>query len=248
MENWKNTIHFADCLDILPQIPDNSIHLIATDLPYLTTESHWECSIDIIKLFNEYRRVLTDKGTIVMTVCFPFGLDLIYNNKDLFKYDLIWKKTKATNFANAKNKPMRKHENILIFSKGTTANGSNKKMTYNPQGLIKIDQKKTYTRNTSSVIGLRDNWIGNEYIQEFTNYPNTIVEIDSAVKTKHRTQKPVELFEWLIKTYSNEGDVVLDNCAGSGTTLIAAKNCNRYYIGIEKDEECFKIIQERLNK
>lgn len=241
-----NNIYLGDCLEKMKEIDDKSIDLITTDLPYNTTESSWDCLIDSKLLFNQYRRILKDKGTIVMTVCFPFGLDLIYNNKDLFKYDLVWKKSKATNFANAKNKPMRKHENILVFSKGTTANGSNRKMTYNPQDLIKIDKEKTYTRNTSSKIGLRDNWIGNKYIQEYTNYPNTIIEINSQSKCIHENQKPVELFEYLIKTYSNEGDLILDSCCGSGTTGIAAQNTNRNFILIEKEEKYFNVSKERL--
>jgi site-specific DNA-methyltransferase (adenine-specific) len=243
-----NKIYLGDCLTEMGKIDDKSIDLIATDLPYQVSEARWDSIIDSQLLFNQFRRILKDKGTIVMTVAFPFGLDLIWNNKDLFKYDLVWKKSKATNFANAKNKPMRKHENILVFSKGTTANGSQKRMTYNPQGLIKIDKVKVNSRNKKSQIGIRENYNDNVYTQEYTNYPNTIIEINSASKCVHETQKPVELFEWIIRTYSNEGDLIFDPCMGSGTTGIAAKNTNRNFIGFEKDENYFKVACDRIGR
>lgn len=244
--SFVNNIILGDCLEVMQKIPDNSIDLILCDLPYGTTECAWDSVINEIELFKQYRRILKEKGTIILTVVFPFGLSLILNNMDIFKYDLVWKKTKTTNFANAKNRPMRKHENILVFSKGTTANGSKRKMTYNPQGLIKINKTKVCSRNKKSNIGIRENYIGNVYVQEYTNYPNTIVDIASETKTVHPTQKPVELFEYLIKTYSNPRELVLDNCIGSGTTAIAALKTGRFFIGIEKDETYYNIAKERI--
>ena len=208
----------------------------------------WDSVIDEDALFTQYRRILKPQGTIILTVVFPFGLSLIAKNLDIFKYDLVWKKSRPTNFANAKNRPMRKHENILVFSKGTTANGSKRKMIYNPQGLIEINKEKVCLPSKKSNIGIRNNYIGNVYTQKFTNYPNTIINIPSEEKTVHPTQKPVDLFEWLIKTYSNPGDIVLDNCIGSGTTAIAALTTGRFFIGIEKDEKYYKIAAERINE
>jgi site-specific DNA-methyltransferase (adenine-specific) len=236
----------GDCLELMKGIADKSVDMILCDLPYGTTECRWDSVIDEYRLFQEYRRILKDTGTVALTVAFPFGASFILNNKDLFKYDLVWKKSKITDFANAKNKFMRGHENILIFSKGTTANGSNRKMTYNPQGLVKINKTRTNSRAKRSNIGIRDNYNNNVYRQEYTNYPNTVLEFQSETSTVHPTQKPVPLFEYLIRTYTNEGETVLDNCMGSGTTGVACLNTNRRFIGIELDETYFNIAKERI--
>ena len=243
-----NNIYLGDCLDIMKDIPDGSIDLILTDPPFGTTECKWDTVVDEIKLFDNYKRILTPTGSIVMTVAFPFGTSMIYNNMDLFKYDCVWLKSNVTGFANAKNKPMRKHENILVFSKGTTANGSKRKMTYNPQGLIKVDKQITYSRRQEANLGIGSNYNGNKYTQEYTNYPNTIITASKEYKSVHPTQKPVALFEYLIKTYTNDGETVLDPFAGSGTTGVACKNLNRNYILIEKEEKYFNIIKDRLER
>ena len=241
-----NQLYHADCFNLLKEIDNESINLILTDVPYSTTEASFDKQkIDFNLFFQEVRRILTKNGTLVTTCCFPFAAYLIVNNLDLFKYDTVWIKSKATNFANAKNRPLRKHENIIVFSKGTTANGSNNKMTYNPQGLIKIDKQKKYTRNKPSIMGLRDNWKGNEYVQEFTNYPNTLLEFQGE-SGLHETQKPLDMYEFLVKTYSNPGDLILEPFMGSGTTILACKNNNRNFIGIEKEQNYYNISKERL--
>jgi DNA modification methylase len=240
-------IYNADCLQQMKDIEKNSIQLILTDPPYASTDCKWDKLPDIDALFAEWKRILTTNGTIIMTMAFPAAIEFINIGRDIFKYDAVWIKDKKTNFANAKNKPMRQHENILVFSKGTTANGSNNKMVYNPQGLIEINKLKTCHKK-GSMIGIRDNLIGNEYIQQYTNYPTTLVNINgSQHHTKHSTEKPVELMEYLIRTYSNVGDKVLDCFCGSGTTGIAALNTNRISILIERDEHWYKVSKERLS-
>lgn len=182
-----------------------------------------------------------------MTMAFPAAIDFLNAGRDIFRYDAVWCKSNKTNFANAKNKLMRQHENILIFSKGTTANGSKNKMIYNPQGLVEINRTKT-NKKENSKIGIRDNYIGNQYIQQYTNYPTTLININgNQHHTKHSTEKPIELMEYLIKTYSNEKDKVLDCFSGSGTTGIAALKIKRIPILIEKDEHWYEVSKGRLN-
>lgn len=244
MKNYE--IYNADCLIKMKEIPDNRIQLILTDPPYQSTECKWDKLPNIDLLFKEWKRVLTTNGTIVMTMAFPAAIDFLDVGRDIFKYDAVWCKSKKTNFANAKNKFMRQHENILVFSKGTTANGSQNKMIYNPQGLVKVNKNKTCDKK-SSVMGIRNNYEGHEYIQKYTNYPTTLININgSQTHTKHQTEKPVELFEYLIRTYSSEGDSVLDPFCGSGTTGVAAINANRYPILIEKAPEWYQVSKERM--
>jgi len=245
MKNYE--LYNDDCLNTMKNMPDNSIQLILTDPPYASTECKWDKLPDVDLLFKEWKRILTTNGSIVMTMAFPAAIEFINAGRDIFKYDAVWCKSKKTNFANAKNKLMRQHENILLFSLGTTANGSNNKMIYNPQGLIEVNKQKTCHKK-DSVFGIRNNYEGNEYTQQYTNYPTTLIKINgSQTHTKHQTEKPVELFEYLIKTYSNEGDSVIDPFAGSGTTGVAAINTNRYPILIEKAPEWYQVSKERID-
>lgn len=242
-----NTVLNGDCLELMKDIPDKSIDLVLTDPPYGSTECGWDKLGNREVWFDECRRVIKDTGTIIVTVALPYGYRLLKDNMDIFKYDAVWLKSNKTDFANAKNKLLRQHENIFVFSKGTTANGSNRKMTYNPQGLIKIDKQKIQKLNNGK-IGIRANYEGNEYTQEFTNYPSTILQFNRNVVTKHSTEKPIMLFQYLVRTYSNAGDTVLDCFAGSGTTGVACLNSNRNYILIEKEREYVDIINARLAK
>jgi site-specific DNA-methyltransferase (adenine-specific) len=240
-------LHNADCLEVMRGMADNSVSAIITDPPYATTEASWDVLPDFKELFKEFRRVLSDKGSIVLTCCMPFAAHLIVDNSDIFKYDAIFLKNRKTDFVNAKNKPMRGHENILVFSKGTTANKSNNLMTYNPQGLIKEDLFKINSRQKKSIIGIRENYNGNEYVQEFSNYPDTIFMSSSNEIGLHPTQKPIDLMARLIRTYTNEGDTILDPFMGSGTTGAACKLLNRSFIGCELDKGYFEIAQNRIN-
>ena len=232
----------ADCMDVLPLIPDKSVQLILADLPYGTTNLKWDSVLDLNKLWQEYERIIKDNGAIVLTGKQPFTSQLVISNPKLFRYEIIWDKVCASNPMLAKKQPLQKHENIILFYK--------KQPTYNPQMEIgKVWSRGGYT--TSKLIH-------GENLQKFDKrksdkselkYPKSIKEFSTAnrtIKLLHPTQKPVALFEYLIKTYTNEGETVLDFCIGSGTTGLAAKNLNRKFIGIEKDAGYFEIAKQRL--
>ena len=203
------------------------------------------------KLWEQYERIIKDNGAIVLFGAEPFSSMLRMSNLKMYKYDWVWCKSRALGFTNAKNKPMNKHELISVFSKGTCANGSKNKMIYNPQGLIPYGKE---------VSGIKDCKADREdgghkfarkshkehYVQEYTNYPTQLLEFSNEGKTVHPTQKPVALLEYLIKTYTNEGDIVLDNTMGSGSTGVACVNTNRMFVGMEKDEKYFNIAKERI--
>jgi len=168
-------------------------------------------------------------------------------SQDVYSYQIIWVKSRPNGHLEAKNKPMRKHENILIFSKGASANGCKNRITYNPQGLVKVERYNKNSTDTDNYGSRKSRPVGLVTKQEYTNYPTTIWEFGSEGKTIHPTQKPVSLFEYLIKTYTNEGEIVLDNCMGSGTTGVACKKTGRHFIGIEKDEKYFEIAVSRVS-
>ena len=225
----------GDCQELMNHIPDGSVDMILCDLPYGTTACKWDTVISFEPLWKQYWRIVKPNAAIVLTASQPFTTQLIASQIDRFKYCWIWYKSKVSGFTNAKNKPLNTYEDVCVFSRGTTANRSESNMPYNPQGLIKIDKSvKNSQRDDSKTIGNRPSRQG-EYVQEFTNYPKNILEINHDSKSWHPTQKPVALFEYLIRTYTNPGETVLDNCAGSGTTAIAAERTGRRWICIEKD-------------
>lgn len=199
------------------------------------------------KLWAEYKRIIKDNGAIVLTATQPFASMLISSNIDMFKYEWIWEKDQGSNFLNVKNEPLKKHENILVFSKGTIANKSQRRMNYYPQDLItcNINKSNNNKRKEDGFIGQRENFSSGNYEQKFKNYPNSILKF-SRDRGLHPTQKPLALFEYLIKTYSNKGDLVLDNCMGSGTTAIASIRNERNYIGFETDKRYYNIILNRI--
>lgn len=248
IEYFKNQIICADCLDVMKDIPDNSIDMILCDLPYGTTASKWDSVLNYNLLWTNYERVIKDFGAMVFTASGQFTHKLISSNEKLYKYKWIWIKSKKGNFVNAKNRPMTNFEEILVFSKGNTANGSKIKMNYNPQGIVPCGKIfKSGENRFGSMAGKRPSH-KSETIREFTGYPSDVLFFDSESKPQHPTQKPVALFEYLIKTYTNEGDLILDNCCGSGTTGVACKNTNRNFIQIEQDPNYCKIAEERLNE
>lgn len=231
-----------DCLIRMQDIEDNSIQLICTDPPYQSTSCKWDKLPDIDALFEQWKRILKPNGTIVMTMAFPAAIEFLVVGKDIFRQDLVWVKNNKTNFANAHNAHLRQHENILVFSKGKI--GSNNKMIYNPQGIVPCSiVKNNKNKNKTICRGLDET---KTYVQQYTNYPTTLINISGKRCTKHSTEKPVELFEHLIKTYSNPGDRILDPFCGSGTTGIAALNCNRYPIMIEKDKHWHDVAKDRI--
>lgn len=243
-ENIK-LIH-GDCLVEMKNIPDKSIDMILCDLPYGTTACKWDTIIDFKELWSQYKRIIKDDRAIVLFGSGSFTYKLVSSNEALYRYKWIWYKTKRGNFVNAKNRPMTAYEEIMVFSKAATANGSKNKMLYNPQGLI---PKTTIRHDNGSRFGTMAGKRPSHQdttISEFTNYPCDVLEFASESSPVHPTQKPVALIEYLIKTYSNEGDTILDNTMGSGSTMVACVNTNRKGIGIELDEKYFDIAKNRV--
>lgn len=252
-----NKIHHGDCLEIMKDIPDGSVDMILCDLPYGTTACKWDSVIPFDKLWAQYERIIKENGAIVLTAAQPFTSALVMSNPKLFRYELIWEKSRPTNSFMRKTQPLRYHENIVIFSKSTAHNMSKKPMKYYPQMLQKDESKKRTPRNVTEHT-LKDSVYGENRTLKVDDgtrsmaddvYPKSVMLFhrDSNAGL-HPTQKPVALFEYLIKTYTNEGETVLDNCIGSGTTAIACMNTNRNFIGIEKEKEYVDIANERINQ
>lgn len=237
------TLMNADCLDAMWLIPDGSVDLILCDLPYGTTACKWDSVIPFDPLWAHYWRVLKPNGAVVLTAAQPFTTQLIASQIDRFKYCWYWMKPGVTGFANAKKQPLRCVEDVAVFYRSLP--------TYNPQGLKPFNKvvNKGKTAGGATLHGTHEGgagW-GRDYLQEWTNYPRQVLEFGQTDKKVHPTQKPVALMEYLIKTYTNAGETVLDNCMGSGTTGVAACITGRNFIGIERDPEYFRIAQERIN-
>lgn len=241
-----NVFHLGDCLEVMKEIPDNSIDMILCDLPYGTTACSWDSIIPFDKLWDHYNRICKQDSAMVFTASQPFTTSLISSNIKNFAFSWVWNKQFGGNFVQAKRQPIKIHEDVVVFCK------SGKQPQYFPQ-MIKRDkpikagkvekQPNSAIPNASSIESIQK--IKEKIYNE--KYPTSIIEYNSRDKDRfHPTQKPVLLFEYLIKTYTNEGDVVLDNCAGSGTTAIAAINTNRKWICIEKDEVYYEKACERI--
>ena len=233
----------GNCLDLMTDIPDKSIDMILCDLPYGTTACKWDTVIPFSPLWEQYHRIIKDNGAVALFSTQPFTTRLISSNLKNFRYCWYWKKNYSTGFSYARYQPMRCIEDICIFYK--------KAPRYNPQGLIKRD--KPVIKKNYGIVGstIRFNEKVNSVLSYYTNYPKHLLEFKSEVKDNrnrlHPTQKPVKLLEYLIKTYTNEGEVVLDNCMGSGSTGIACINTGRKFIGIEKDEYYFNVAENRIS-
>ena len=234
-------VQLGDCLELMKDIPEKNIDMILCDLPYGTTACKWDTIIPLEPLWNQYKRIIKNNGAIVLTASQPFTSVLVMSNIKMFKYEWMWEKTKAGNFALCRKNPMKYHENILVFY--------NSFPTFNLINLKKLD---------TPILSSRKNKGGNlghcvdkgNYQQRETGFHSSILKYSNKSGkgySFHPTQKPVALFEYLIKTYTNEGELILDNCAGSGTTGVACMNTNRRFILMEKDAKYFEIIKERLN-
>lgn len=244
-----NTIQNIDCLIGMQNIPDKSIDMVFCDLPYGTTKCKWDIVLPFDKLWSHYERVIKDNGAIILTASQPFTSICVMSNMKLFKYSLVYQKTTPTGHLNSKKMPLRAHEDVLVFYK--------KLPTYNPQKTFGHERKVSSSKSRSLSIernNKKDKVYNNEISDKVPNYdsieryPLSVLKFstDKQKSTLHPTQKPISLVEYFINTYSNEGDLILDNCMGSGTTAIACINTNRNYIGFEKEEKYFNIIQERI--
>ena len=247
MSDKKNVIYNEDCFATFKRIEDKSIDMILCDLPYGTTACKWDTVIPFEPLWREYRRVIKEHGAIVLTASQPFTSALVMSNPDMFKYSWVWQKAVGSNFATLKYQPMKEHEDILVFGKGKT--------TYNPimeqrkgSGGERVKHKYNAleTKTGEANGGLLNTERTGQY-GELRN-PSSVQFFNNREDCRglHPTQKPVALFEYLIKTYTNKGDLVLDNCMGSGTTAIACINTNRNYIGCELDEGYYNISMKRI--
>jgi site-specific DNA-methyltransferase (adenine-specific) len=241
-ENTPPTIHLfkGDCLVEMTKIKSGSVDMILCDLPYGVTKNDWDIVIPFDKLWEQYNRIIKENGAVILFGSQPFTSLMITSNLKNFRYCLVWEKNKFSDFLNAKKKPMKTNEDIAIFYK--------KQPTYNPQYWYSTP----YTRwNTQMAVDKQTNY-GNHkenFVESLDGkrLPTTVLKFNRVERPKHPTQKPVDLLEWLIKTYSNEGEIVLDNCMGVGSTGVACKNLKRSFIGIELNEEYFNIANESIN-
>lgn len=229
----------GDCLKIMEEVPAKSVNMILCDLPYGTTDKNeWDKTIDLYILFKHYDRIITDNGIILLYAQQPFASDLINAYRKYFRYEIIWEKTKPVGFFNAKKMPLRSHENILVFYK--------KLPKYNP--TLEDCNKKVKRPDESGVYGTRRSR-SNEYTMTKTGYPRTVLKYTNVFNPQlHPTQKNVELNEFLINLFTDEGDLVVDNTMGSCSTGIACLNTNRRFLGMELNDKYFKVASERVGK
>jgi site-specific DNA-methyltransferase (adenine-specific) len=236
-------LRLGDCLEVMKTIEDNSIDAIITDPPYGTTACKWDSVIPFDLLWEQYNRIIKDNGAVVLFGSQPFTSVLVNSNIKMFKYEWIWEKDGGSNFATVKYMPMKEHENILVFGKG--------KIKYNEQRQERIGSRKG-KKTTTTDSGRKDSVYGTQKGGKTFDVPKLrcprSIQRFNRERGQHPTQKPLDLLEYLVKTYSNENDTILDNTMGSGTTMLACKNLNRNGIGIEKDETYFKIAEDRVNK
>lgn len=233
----------GDCLELMKEIPDGSVDMILCDLPYGTTACKWDIVIPFEPLWEQYRRIIKENGAIALFGSEPFASFLRVSNMEMYKYDWVWEKTKASSFLNAKKMPLRAYETISIFYK--------KQPTYNPQYIEggKPYKKINVSDGRASIYGRCDKSGVIKESKDGRRYPRNVIKFSNPNNSSfHPTQKPVALLEYLIKTYTNEGEVVLDNCMGSGSTCVAAINTGRHYIGFEKDPQYFEIAKRRIEE
>jgi site-specific DNA-methyltransferase (adenine-specific) len=238
----------GDCLERMKEIPSGSVDMVLCDPPYGTTACKWDSVIPLEPMWEQLKRIIKPNGAIVMTASQPFTSVLGMSNLKMLKYSMVWEKGRPTNFPNAKRMPLKGFEDILVFY--------NKQPTYNPQGLVKVGKvvkntgtktRKDSKKENGDRTAVHNDISGQKtYYQEFTNYPRGIMKYTQDSEALHPTQKPVALMEYLIKTYTNEGETVLDFTMGSGTTGVACSNLGRKFIGIEMDEGYFEIAKKRI--
>ena len=239
----KQEIWHGDCLELMKNIPDKSVDMVLCDLPYGTTVCKWDVVIPFGSLWNEYNRIAKEKAAIVLFCSQPFTSSLVMSNIKMWKHSWVWDKGVGVNFMHVKRQPLKTTEDIVVFSKGT------------PQYYPQMTPKDKPTKKSNNMMGQSSGYsvdgADNKYVGKIytESYPEMILRFSSrsaGSRGLHPTQKPIPLLEYLIKTYTNGNELVLDNCAGSGSTLVAAKNLNRQFIGIEKEKEYYDICLKRL--
>ena len=236
-----NQLYKGNCLELMKDIPDKSIDMILCDLPYGTIQCKWDVVIPFEDLWQQYNRIIKDNGAIVLFGSEPFSSNLRLSNLKMYKYDWKWDKVRGVGHLNAKKRPMMSTEDIMVFYK--------KQSTYNPQMRERDKPRLSKNNATQEVYGKsRENFTGNVLDKKYPINLITFSKSSGKDMMLHPTQKPVDLLEYLIHTYTNEGEVVLDNCMGSGSTIIAAHNTNRKWIGIEQDHTYFEVAKERVSK
>ena len=248
----RNSLINGDCLEVMKGIEDKSIDMILCDPPFGTTDCKWDNIIPFEPLWEQYERIIKDNGVIALFGSEPFSTKIRMSNFKLYRYDWYWEKTKAGLYQHAKNRPMKAIETISVFSKAKWGHKSQVKnrMPYNPQGISSVGNKiVTEGYHAGGVMGKRPNQVGKEY-EAFTGFPKDVLKFANiwGKRVLHPTQKPVALLEYLIKTYTDEGMLVLDNTIGSGSTGVACVNTNRNFIGIELDENYFNIACDRIEE
>lgn len=248
-----NSIIQGDCLKVMNDIDNKSIDMILCDLPYGTTACKWDSIIPLEPLWKQYKRIIKDNGAIVLTASQPFTTDLINSNREWFRYTWVWDKVNGANFMNIKNRPFKTHEDVVIFSKTSKFVFNPQKILRTPKSLKRDDINSIRTIKRTDNICEHYNIIQNNSTtlkQGGLKHPVDIIQFSIAevgrYRIKHPTKKPLALFEYLIRTYTNEGDLVLDNCIGSGTTAVACANLNRNFIGIELNPDYIEIAKARL--
>jgi site-specific DNA-methyltransferase (adenine-specific) len=242
----------GDCLEKMKEIPDGSVDMVLADPPYGVTACKWDSVIPIAPMWEQLNRVIKPTGAIALFGSEPFSSALRMSNIKNYKYDWVWVKSKPNGWQHSKNKPMSKHEIVSVFSLAPMGHKSllgDRRMEYNPQGVADSIVKKVTATAHSESMGARPNQVGKEYVSQ-TGFPSSVLEYGNIVGKSaiHPTQKPVDLLEYLIKTYTNEGETVLDFTMGSGSTGVACVNTNRNFIGIELDEKYFNIAKDRIEE
>tara|TARA_Y100000034_G_C6863587_1_gene393322 strand:- start:43 stop:807 length:765 start_codon:yes stop_codon:yes gene_type:complete len=249
MFEGKVKLYHGDCLEVMPLFNRNSVDMVMCDPPYGTTACKWDSVINLHKMWYYLKRVTKKNAAIVMTASQPFTTTLIASNMKMFKYCWVWDKIRASNFFAAKFQPLNNTEDVIVFSTGGCNNGTKKPVPYFPQGVRVVNRVSKNSVSVGGKVGDAHKTAmkrGGSYLQEKTGYPSKIISFLRDKKPVHPTQKPVALMEYLIKTYTNEGETVLDFAMGSGTTGVACVNLGRKFVGIEKDEEYFKISEDRI--
>ena len=239
-------LRLGDCLELMEGIPDGSVDMILCDLPYGTTDCQWDEIIPFDRMWEQYERIISEDGAILLFGNEPFSSKLRLSNLSMYKFDWKWDKIQGANFLNVKYQPLKNIEDIMVFSKARITNGKRKPIKYYPIGVEVITEENVNKASYTGTFATSSVKKGRSYKTTGKGYPKCLIQFKKDKNGLHPTQKPVALLEYLIRTYTNEGETVLDNCMGSGSTGVACVNTGRNFIGIELDEGYFEIAKRRI--